>query len=145
MLNKCCFIGNLGADPEIKTSAAGKEFAKLSLAVTQKWKDQSGERKEKTEWVRATIFSEGLVKLAKNYLKKGAKIYLEGAMQTSKYVDNAGVEKYSTEIVLQGFNATIEMLDGKKEASEATGDIVEEAKKVFPGATATVINDEIPF
>ncbi len=146
-LNQCQFIGNLGKDPEIRSTQDGREIANLSLGVSESWKDKStGERKEKTEWVRITIFNENLVKVAKNYLKKGSKIFISGQMQTRKYTDKDGVEKYSTEIVLQNYGGTIIMLDGKKSSSEEhpqSSAMVDEVKKQFPGAAE--LDDEIPF
>lgn len=115
MLNKCSFIGNLGKDPEIRQTQAGKKIANLSLAVTERWKDADGERKERTEWIRAVIFNEKLAGIAEQYLKKGSKIYLEGQMATKKWTDKEGVERYTTEIVLQGFNGYFEMLDGRED------------------------------
>jgi len=118
-VNKVILIGNLGKDPEIRSTQDGREIANLTVATSESWKDKnSGERKEKTEWHRVVIFSEGLVKVAKNYLKKGAKVYLEGTLQTRKWTDKDGVDKYSTEVVLQGFNATLTMLDGKSGSSD---------------------------
>ncbi len=114
MLNKCCFIGNLGRDPEIRSTQDGREIANFSLAVSESWKDKAtGERKSKTEWVRFTVFNDNLVKLVKSYIKKGSKIYVEGQLQTRKWTDKDGQEKYSTEIVLQNFGGTIVMLDSK--------------------------------
>lgn len=113
-LNKVMLIGNLGADPEIRTFNNGGKVANLRIATSEQWKDrQTGERKEKTEWHRVVIFNEGLCKVAEQYLKKGAKVYIEGALQTRKWTDQSGVEKYSTEVVLQGFNSTLTMLDGR--------------------------------
>jgi len=114
-VNKVILVGNLGADPEIRTLPSGNKVVNLSVATSESWRDKnSGERKEKTEWHRVVIFSEGLAKVAEQYLKKGSKVYLEGALQTRKYTDAQGVEKYSTEIVLQGFNSTLTMLDGAR-------------------------------
>ena len=111
-VNKVILVGNLGKDPEIRRTQDGRPIANLSVATSESWKDKNtGERKEKTEWHRVVIFSEGLAKVAEQYLKKGSKVYLEGALQTRKYTDAQGVEKYSTEIVLQGFNSTLTMLD----------------------------------
>ncbi len=143
-LNRCSFIGNLGRDLELRAMQDGKEIANLTLAVSESWKDKNtGEKKEKTEWVRIVIFNQNLVNVAKNYLKKGSKIYVEGQLQTRKWTDNAGVEKYSTEIVLQNYGGTIIMLDGKQSAP-ASNSIIEEAKKQFPGAQ--VLDEEmIPF
>ena len=113
-VNKVILIGNLGRDPEIRTTQNGTKVANLNLATSESWRDKSsGERKEKTEWHRVVIFNEGLCKVAEQYLKKGAKVYLEGALQTRKWTDQSGVEKYSTEVVLQGFNSTLTMLDGR--------------------------------
>ena len=113
-LNKVCLIGNLGRDPEIRHTQDGRPIANLSIATSESWRDKSsGERKEKTEWHRVTVFSEGLAKVCEQYLKKGSKVYIEGQLQTRKYTDKEGVERYSTEVVLQGFNAKLIMLDGK--------------------------------
>lgn len=146
-LNKCTFIGNLGKDPEIRAMQSGNEIASFSLGVSESWKDKNtGERKSKTEWVRVVVFNENLVRVVKNYLKKGSKVYIEGQMQTRKWTDQAGVEKYSTEIVLQNYGGTIIMLDGKQSSSDdhsPASAIVEEAKKQFPGAQ--MLDDEIPF
>ncbi|MGY0573829.1 single-stranded DNA-binding protein [Bradyrhizobium sp. RDM12] len=113
-VNKVILVGNLGKDPEIRRTQDGRPIANLSIATSETWRDKnSGERKEKTEWHRVVIFNEGLCKVAEQYLKKGAKVYIEGALQTRKWTDQAGVEKYSTEVVLQGFNSTLTMLDGR--------------------------------
>ena len=120
-VNKVILIGNLGADPEIRRTQDGKPIANLNIATSEQWRDRnSGERREKTEWHRVVIFNEGLCKVAEQYLKKGAKVYIEGALQTRKWTDQAGVEKYSTEIVLQGFNSTLTMLDGRGEGGGAS-------------------------
>jgi single-strand DNA-binding protein len=111
-VNKVILIGNLGADPEIRRTQDGRPVANLRLATTDTWRDKSsGERREKTEWHRIVIFNEGLCRIAEQYLKKGAKIYVEGALQTRKWTDQQGVERYSTEIVLQNFNSQLTMLD----------------------------------
>lgn len=121
-VNKVILVGNLGKDPEIRSTQSGKEIANLTIATSESWKDKmTGERKEKTEWHRVVIFNEGLVKVAKSYLKKGAKVYIEGALQTRKWVDNAGQEKYTTEVVLQGYGGTLAMLDGKREGAGSSG------------------------
>ena len=113
-VNKVILVGNLGADPEIRRTQDGRPIANLSIATSETWRDKTtGERKEKTEWHRVVIFNEGLCKVAEQYLKKGAKVYIEGALQTRKWTDQSGVEKYSTEVVLQGFNSTLTMLDGR--------------------------------
>lgn len=113
-VNKVILIGNLGRDPEIRSTQDGKEIANLAIATSESWKDRnSGERKEKTEWHRVVIFNDGLVSVVKNYLKKGAKVYIEGQLQTRKWTNKEGQEQYSTEVVLQGFNSTLQMLDAK--------------------------------
>lgn len=119
-LNKVQLIGNLGRDPEIRSTQDGKEIANLTIATSESWKDKvTGERKEKTEWHRIVIFNDGLVNVVKNYVKKGSKLYIEGALQTRKWTDQSGVEKYTTEIVLQGFGGTLVMLDNKSGGSDS--------------------------
>jgi single-strand DNA-binding protein len=114
-VNKVILIGNLGADPEIRRTQDGRPIAHLSLATTDSWRDKNtGERREKTEWHRIVIFNEGLCRVAEQYLKKGSKIYVEGALQTRKWQDQSGQDKYSTEVVLQGFNSVLTMLDGRQ-------------------------------
>ena len=113
-VNKVILVGNLGKDPEIRRTQDGRPIANLSIATSETWRDKgTGERKEKTEWHRVVIFNEGLCKIAEQYLKKGAKVYIEGQLQTRKWTDQSGVEKYSTEVVLQGFNSSLTMLDGR--------------------------------
>ena len=130
-VNKVILIGRLGADPEIKQMVNGKSVARLSVATSQSWKDKStGERKEKTEWHRVVIFNEGLVSVVQQYLKKGANVYLEGALTTRKWKDeSSGLDKYSTEVVLQGYNSTLTMLDGKNKSESSN--LVSEKKKFF--------------
>lgn len=113
-VNKVILVGNLGRDPEIRSTQDGREVCNFPLATSESWKDKNThERKEKTEWHRVVIFSPGLVNIAKNYLKKGSKVYIEGALQTRKWQDSSGSEKYTTEIILQGFNSTLMMLDSR--------------------------------
>jgi single-strand DNA-binding protein len=113
-VNKVILVGNLGKDPEIRRTQDGRPIANLNVATSESWRDKAtGERKEKTEWHRVVIFNEGLCKVAEQYLKKGAKVYIEGQLQTRKWTDQSGVEKYTTEVVLQGFNSTLTMLDGR--------------------------------
>jgi single-strand DNA-binding protein len=113
-VNKVILVGNLGRDPEVRYTQDGRPIVNLNVATSESWRDKnSGERREKTEWHRVVIFSEGLAKIAQQYLKKGSKIYLEGALQTRKWQDKDGQEKYSTEVILQGFNAVLTMLDGR--------------------------------
>ena len=113
-VNKVILVGNLGQDPEIRNTSDGREIANFSIATSESWKDKSsGEKKEKTEWHRVVVVSQGLVGVVKNYVKKGSKLYIEGSLQTRKWTDNQGVEKYTTEIVLQNFNSTLQILDSK--------------------------------
>ena len=149
-LNKVQLIGRLGADPEIKQMVNGKNVARLSLATSQSWKDKtSGERKEKTEWHRIVIFNEGLVNVVQQYLKKGANVYIEGQLATRKWKDeSSGQDKYSTEIVLQGYNSNLTMLDGKNK-SEQNSNLVSQNKSSLPkdniNQDISDLDDEIPF
>lgn len=120
-VNKVILVGNLGADPEVKSMQNGNLVANLSIATSESWRDKNtGERREKTEWHRVVIFNDGLCKIAQQYLKKGSKVYLEGALQTRKWTDQSGVDKYSTEVVLQGFNSTLTMLDSRNDGQQAS-------------------------
>lgn len=113
-VNKVILVGNLGADPEIRRTQDGRPIANLRVATSESWRDKnSGERREKTEWHRVTVFNEGLCKVIEQYVKKGSKLYIEGALQTRKWQDQSGQDRYSTEVVLQGFNGTLHMLDGR--------------------------------
>ncbi len=115
-VNKVILVGNLGRDPEIRQMPSGGSIANLSVATSESWKDRNtGERKEKTEWHRVVIFSEGLVRICEQYLKKGSKVFVEGQLETRKWTDNSGQEKYTTEIVLRNFNSSLQMLDGRNE------------------------------
>tara|TARA_R110002033_G_scaffold27728_5_gene62669 strand:- start:231 stop:716 length:486 start_codon:yes stop_codon:yes gene_type:complete len=121
-VNKVILIGNLGRDPEIRTFGNGGKVCNLRIATSETWRDKtSGERKEKTEWHSVAIFNEGLVRIAEQYLKKGSKVYLEGQLQTRKWQDQSGADRYSTEVVLQGFNGTLTMLDGRGEGGGSGG------------------------
>ncbi|MCI4643441.1 MAG: single-stranded DNA-binding protein [Hyphomonadaceae bacterium] len=112
-VNKVILVGNLGRDPEVRQFQNGGQVCNLSIATSENWKDRNtGERREKTEWHRVAIFSEGLVRVAQQYLRKGSKVYLEGQLETRKWTDQSGVEKYTTEIVLRGYNSNLTMLDG---------------------------------
>jgi len=134
MLNRCEFIGNLGVDPEIRTFQNGDKVANLRVAVSEKWKDKNtGERRERTEWVSVAVFG-GLVRVCEEYLHKGSKIYVSGKLQTRKWQDKEGNDRYSTEIKLQGFDATLIMLDSK-------GDSPPAAQSDPPAS----MDDEIPF
>ncbi|MET0273790.1 MAG: single-stranded DNA-binding protein [Phenylobacterium sp.] len=119
-VNKVILVGNLGFDPEIRSLNSGDRVANLRVATSETWRDKSsGERKEKTEWHRVVIFNDNLVKVAEQYLRKGSKVYIEGSIQTRKWTDQAGVEKFSTEIVLQKFRGELTMLDGRGDNAEA--------------------------
>jgi single-strand DNA-binding protein len=157
-VNKVILVGNLGKDPEIRRTQDGRPIANLSVATSETWRDKAtGERKEKTEWHRVVIFNEGLCKVAEQYLKKGAKVYIEGALQTRKWTDQSGAEKYSTEVVLQGFNSTLTMLDGRGGggggyADEGAGDFGSSSpapRRVAAGGGGSRgnsdMNDDIPF
>ena len=161
-VNKVILIGNLGADPEIRHTQDGRPIANLRVATSDSWRDKSsGERRERTEWHRVVIFNENLAKIAEQYLKKGAKVYLEGQLQTRKWEDQSGQERYTTEVVLQGFNAQLTMLDGKQRDS-STGEGEQRSggggdfgrsgpfsggggKSGCAGAFDKELDDEIPF
>lgn len=116
-VNKVILIGNLGRDPEVRTFQSGGKVCNLRIATSEAWRDKdSGERREKTEWHSVAIFNEGLVRIAEQYLKKGSKVYLEGALETRKWQDQSGQDKYSTEVVLRGYGGTLTMLDGKSDS-----------------------------
>jgi single-strand DNA-binding protein len=153
-VNKVILVGSLGRDPEIRRTQDGRPIANLSLATSETWRDKTtGERREKTEWHRVVIFNEGLCKVAESYLRKGSKVYLEGSLQTRKYTDKDGQEKYSTEVVLQGFNSGLQLLDPKSDgeiltrqqgAGKAGGDN-ETAPAARRGSVKDQLSDEIPF
>ena len=145
-LNKVLLIGRLGADPEIKQMVNGKSVARLSLATNQTWKDKnSGEKKEKTEWHRIVVFNEGLVNVVQQYLKKGAQIYVEGQISTRKWKDEqSGQDKYSTEVVIQGYNSSLTMLGGGNQNTSSS----QETKQNFDDTSQSSQNDlddDIPF
>ncbi len=152
-VNKVILIGRLGNDPEVRVSQDGNKIVRLSLATSDNWKDKNtNERKERTEWHRIVIFSVGLAEIAEKFLRKGSKLYLEGQLQTRKYNDQAGVEKYTTEVVLQGFNSTLTMLDNKSDfdASIVDSSIPNKPDENIPKNTIQEtknleIDDEIPF
>ncbi|HVU39931.1 MAG: single-stranded DNA-binding protein [Xanthobacteraceae bacterium] len=161
-VNKVILIGNLGADPEIRRTQDGRPIANLRLATSESWRDKaSGERKEKTEWHRVVIFNENLCKVAEQYLKKGSKVYIEGSLQTRKWQDQSGQDRYSTEVVLQGFRGELTLLDRAGGAGGSGGDFGSDTGGDFgsPGPTRKVaaaagagagagrgdMDDEIPF
>ena len=148
-LNKVLLIGRLGADPDIKQMVNGKSVARLSLATSNTWKDKnSGEKKEKTEWHRVVIFNEGLVKVVQQYVKKGAQVYVEGQLTTRKWNDEkTGTDKYSTEVVLQGFNSSFKILSSKNAQTESIQETSTE-KSSLPNdqnVSSNDLDDEIPF
>ncbi|OIQ45412.1 MAG: single-stranded DNA-binding protein [Roseobacter sp. MedPE-SW] len=121
-VNKVILIGNLGRDPEVRSFQNGGKVCNLRIATSENWKDRNtGERRERTEWHSVAIFSEGLVRVAEQYLRKGSKVYIEGQLQTRKWQDQSGNDRYSTEVVLQGFGATLTMLDGRGEGGGSGG------------------------
>ena len=148
-LNKVLLIGRLGADPEIKQMVNGKSVARLSLATSNTWKDKNtGEKKEKTEWHRVVIFNEGLVKVVQQYVKKGAQVYIEGQLTTRKWKDEkSGLDRYSTEVVLQGFNSSFKILSSKNNQIENIRENNTE-KSSLPkdeNVPSNDLDDEIPF
>ena len=145
-LNKVQLIGRLGADPEIKQMVNGKSVARLSLATSQSWKDKNtGEKKEKTEWHRVVVFNEGLVNVVQQYLKKGAQVYIEGQLSTRKWKDEkSGQDKYSTEVVIQGFNSSLTMLGGTNQNSGSSQDNKESFDQSAQAAP-NELDDDIPF
>ena len=148
-LNKVLLIGRLGADPDIKQMVNGKSVARLSIATSNSWKDKNtGEKKEKTEWHRVVIFNEGLVNVVQQYVKKGAQVYIEGQLTTRKWKDEkAGIDKYSTEVVLQGFNSTFKILSSKNNQIDNLQEN-NDVKSSLPSddsAPGSDLDDEIPF
>tara|TARA_B100000029_G_C17344125_1_gene876368 strand:- start:131 stop:592 length:462 start_codon:yes stop_codon:yes gene_type:complete len=149
-INKVILLGRLGGDPEIRVSQEGKKIAKFSLATSDSWKDKNtNEKKEKTEWHRIVIFSPGLAEITEKYLRKGSLIYIEGQIQYGKYTDQAGIEKYTTDIVLQGFNSTLTMLDNKSDdiaqINSPNVDNSSNEKKITNELENLDIEDEVPF
>jgi single-strand DNA-binding protein len=157
-VNKVILIGNLGADPEVRRTQDGRPIVNLRIATSESWRDKnSGERKEKTEWHRVVIFNEGLCRIAEQYLKKGSKIYLEGQLQTRKWTDKDNIERYSTEVVLQGFNSNLTMLDGRGGGGGSfgsedqggdfgvSGPSSAPRRAVAAGARNSDMDDDIPF
>ncbi len=146
-LNKVQLIGRLGADPEVKQMVNGKSVARLSLATSQSWKDRNtGEKKEKTEWHRIVVFNEGLINVVQQYLKKGAQIYIEGQISTRKWKDEqTGQDKYSTEIVLQGYNSTLTMLGGSSNNATTSSNEKNNDFDQTNQQNNNDLDDEIPF
>ncbi|WP_298966173.1 single-stranded DNA-binding protein [uncultured Roseibium sp.] len=144
-VNKVTLVGNLGADPEIRRSQDGRPIANLRIATTESWRNKSsGERQERTEWHRIVIYNEGLAGVAENYLRKGSKVYLEGQLQTRKWQDQSGQDRYSTEIVLQGFNSNLTMLDSPQ-SGQSSGQTNSNTGSNDQGGGFGPQDDEIPF
>ncbi len=149
-INKVILVGNVGQDPEIRSTQDGREIANFSVATTESWKDKTtGEKKDKTEWHRVVIFSQGLVGIVKNYVKKGSKLYLEGQLQTRKWTDNQGIEKYTTEVILQNYNSSLQLLDSKRDSSAEQNysnyNNSTSNQSSNDNVTVEEIDDEIPF
>ena len=157
-VNKVILIGNLGEDPEVKQFQNGGQVCNLRIATSENWRDKAtGEKKEKTEWHAVSIFSEGLIKVAQSYLKKGSKVYIEGKLQTRKWQDKDGNDRYTTEIVLQGYDAALVMLDGRGEGGGAGAGARGGSEMGYAGGGASRkmsgpkesvsqdLDDEIPF
>ena len=153
-VNKVILVGNLGKDPEIRSTNDGTKVASLTVATSENWKDRAtGEKRERTEWHRVVIFNDRLVEVAERYLKKGAKVYLEGALQTRKWTDNSGQERYTTEVVLQKFRGELTMLGGRQTDGDAEEDDGREdfgspggtRRRGSRGAPAPELDDPIPF
>ena len=146
-INKVILVGNVGQDPEIRSTQDGREIANFSLATSESWKDKNtGEKKEKTEWHRVVIFSQGLINVVRNYVKKGTKLYIEGSLQTRKWTDNQGVEKFTTEIALQNFNSTLQILDSRERNNSSDSSYSSSNQKSRHNDVAVEeMDDEIPF
>ena len=158
-VNKVILVGNLGADPEARSLPSGSEVVNLRVATSENWKDKDGNRQERTEWHRVTIFNENLGRVAKNYLRKGSKVYLEGQLQTRKWTDQSGQEKYSTEVVLQNFRGELVLLDSREGGggggSRGGGDYADDSgspagggraqSRPQPAAFDTDLDDDVPF
>ncbi len=152
-INKVILVGNVGKDPEIKTFQNGSKVANLTLATSEKWKDkESGEYKEQTEWHRIAIFNSGLIGITEQYVKKGMKVYIEGQIQTRKWQDQSGQDKYSTDIVLQNYRGELVLLDrGNNEPNakaynlKETGDIKDNQKELLSNTGEEILDDDIPF
>ena len=150
-VNKVILVGNLGRDPEVRNTQNGDPIVNMSLATSESWKDRTtGERRERTEWHRVVIFNENLGRIAQQYLRKGSKVYIEGQLQTRKWQDQSGQEKYSTEVVLQRFRGELTMLDSRADSSSGFGDtgssgFSESTGADFGGSSGGDLDDEIPF
>lgn len=154
-VNKVILVGNLGADPEIRQTQDGRPVANFSVATSESWRDKnSGEKRERTEWHRVVVFNEGLCRVIEQYVKKGSKVYLEGQLQTRKWQDKDGQDRYTTEVVLQGFNSSLQMLDGRNSGGDGDysrasqgggGSDFGQSGPSFGGGGSADLDDEIPF
>ena len=160
-VNKVILLGNLGQDPDVRTMQSGKKIATMSIATSDSWKDKdTGEKKEKTEWHRIVVFNEGLVGVVENYIKKGTKLYIEGALQTRKWTDDSGTEKYTTEVVIQGYGGRIDIVSAKgnnqehiesqdtadsNDASEKKKDSKDDKEKTIDDKSDNLNEEDIPF
>ncbi len=145
-VNKVILIGNLGRDPEVRSFQNGGKVCNLRIATSETWKDRNtGERRERTEWHSVAIFQEGLVRIAEQYLRKGSKVYIEGKLQTRKWQDQSGQDRYSTEVVLQGFDGVLTMLDGPNGDRDDTGSASSGSDYGLGGRPGDGMDDEIPF
>ena len=158
-VNKVIIVGNLGRDPEVRSFQNGGKVCNLTVATSENWRDKNtGERRERTEWHRVAIFSEGLVRVAEQYLRKGSKVYIEGQLETRKWQDQNGQDRYSTEVVLRGFNSTLTMLDGRNEGGGGGGGGYDRGGDDYGGGSSSSggggsqgggfrndLDDEIPF
>lgn len=149
-INKVILVGNLGRDPEIRHTANGKKIANFSLATSEIWRDTNGERQERTEWHRIVVFNSSTADFVERFLKKGSKVYVEGSLQTRKWTDNNGQDKYTTEIVVSNFRGEIALLDGRADGAEAADNAPDagwdsSAASEAPAENTGDFNDEIPF
>jgi single-strand DNA-binding protein len=142
-VNKVILVGNLGADPESRSLNNGGEVVNMRVATSESWKDKDGNRKERSEWHSVVIFNEGLAKVAKSYLRKGSKVYLEGQLQTRKWQDQSGTDRYTTEVVLQRFRGELVLLDSKQGGAEYRGTV--EARSTEPASSYADLDDDCPF
>lgn len=145
MFNRVTLIGNVGQDPEIKTMNNGGKVANLSLATSESWKDKSGDRQERTQWHKIVVFNEGLIGVIENYIHKGSKLFVEGQIETRKWQDQEGNDRYSTEIVLKAYNGTIKMLDGKSGGDNNQGQTAHNEAKANGYQAQDDLDTEIPF
>ena len=152
-VNKACLLGNLGQDPDVRTTQDGSKIVNMSIATSERWKDRStGEKRERTEWHRVVIFNEALAGIAEQYLRKGSKVYVEGKLQTRKWTDQSGQERYTTEVVLQRFNGELVLLGGREDGGSSQGGYggstsggTTTSTSSGQSSTPADLDDEIPF